>query len=94
VLAELVSRLPGDRVWTTPELAVVAALSRLALGQLEEADAWLGLAAAAEPWVAAEAGPRPAGRRGLQARRPGTGAAMRLARLYRARLVGDVADAG
>ncbi|MFL6218859.1 MAG: LuxR C-terminal-related transcriptional regulator [Actinomycetes bacterium] len=94
VLAELVSRLPGDRVRTTPELAVVAALSRLALGQLEEADAWLGLAAAAEPWMAAEAGPRPAGRRGLQARRPGTGAAMRLARLYRARLVGDVADAG
>jgi LuxR family maltose regulon positive regulatory protein len=93
VLAELVSRLPGDLVRTTPELAVVAALSRLALGQLEEADAWLGLAAAAEPWVA-EAGPRPAGRRALQARRPGTRAAMRLARLYRARLVGDVADAG
>jgi LuxR family maltose regulon positive regulatory protein len=94
VLAELVSRLPGDRVRTTPELAVVAALSRLALGQLEEADAWLGLAAAAEPWVAAEAGPGHAGRRRPPARRPRTRAAMRLARLYRARLVGDVADAG
>jgi LuxR family transcriptional regulator, maltose regulon positive regulatory protein len=79
VLAELVSRLPGERVRTTPELAVVAALSRLALGRLEEADAWLGLAAAAAPWLAPEAAAE---------------AAMRLARLYRARLVGDVADAG
>jgi LuxR family transcriptional regulator, maltose regulon positive regulatory protein len=90
VLAELVSRLPGDRVRTTPELAVVAALSRLALGRLEEADAWLGLAAAAEPWLATEA----AAGRGGAAGRPRTGAAMRLARLYRARLVGDVTDAG
>jgi LuxR family maltose regulon positive regulatory protein len=80
VLGELVSRLPGERVRATPELAVVAALSRLALGELEEADAWLGVAAAA--------GPRLAGRAG------GPGAAMRLARLYRARLVGEVADAG
>jgi LuxR family transcriptional regulator, maltose regulon positive regulatory protein len=82
VLRELVSRLPGDRVRTTPELAVVAALSRLALGELEEADAWLGLALAAEPRFA----------RG--ARHPRTGAALQLARLYRARLVGDAADAG
>jgi hypothetical protein len=36
VLAELMSRLPGDRVRATPQLAVVAALSRLALGELEE----------------------------------------------------------
>jgi LuxR family transcriptional regulator, maltose regulon positive regulatory protein len=93
VLAELVSRLPGDRVRTTPELAVVAALSRLALGRLEEADAWLGLAAAAEPWLATEAAAGPAGRGGT-AGRLRTGAAMRLARLYRARLVGDVTDAG
>jgi LuxR family maltose regulon positive regulatory protein len=91
VLAELVSRLPGERVRTTPELAVVAALSRLALGRLEEADAWLGLAAAAEPWAAAEG---PAGRHGPEAGRSRTGAAMRMARLLRARLVGDVADVG
>jgi LuxR family maltose regulon positive regulatory protein len=77
VLAELLSRLPGELVRTTPELAVVAALSRLALGELEEADAWLGLAAAAEPRFARE-----------------PSQAMHLARLYRARLVGDVADAG
>jgi LuxR family maltose regulon positive regulatory protein len=94
VLAELVSRLPGDRVRTTPELAVVAALSRLALGRLEEADAWLGLAAAAEPWLATEAAAGPAARGRPGAGRLRTGAAMRLARLYRARLVGDVADAG
>ena len=77
VLAELMSRLPGDRVRTTPELAAVAALSRLALGELEEADAWLGLTAAAEPRFAQE-----------------PSEALHLARLYRARLVGDVADAG
>jgi LuxR family maltose regulon positive regulatory protein len=79
VLGELVSRLPGERVRSSPELAVVAALSRLALGELEEADAWLGLTAAAEPRFAGPAA--------------GTGAAMRLARLYRARLAGEVADA-
>jgi LuxR family maltose regulon positive regulatory protein len=83
VLGELVSRLPGDRVRATPELAVVAALSRLALGELEEADAWLGLAAASEPRFAA----------GAAGQGPSSGA-MQLARLYRARLVGDVADAG
>jgi LuxR family transcriptional regulator, maltose regulon positive regulatory protein len=77
-LAELVSRLGGDRVRATPELAVVAALSRLALGDLEEADAWLGLAAAAGPRFARE----PAA------------AAVHVARLYRARLVGEVTDAG
>jgi LuxR family maltose regulon positive regulatory protein len=80
MLGELVSRLPGERVRSSPELAVVAALSRLALGELEEADAWLGVAAAAEPPFAGPAA--------------GTGAAMRLARLYRARLAGEVADAG
>jgi LuxR family transcriptional regulator, maltose regulon positive regulatory protein len=77
VLAELLSRLPGELVRTTPELAVLTALSRLAVGELEEADAWLGLAAAAEPRFASE-----------------PSVAMHLARLYRARLVGDVADAG
>ena len=80
VLGELVSALPGERVRTAPELAVVAALSRLAMGELEEADAWLGLAAAAEPRFAGPAG--------------GLGAAMGLAGLYRARLAGEVADAG
>jgi LuxR family maltose regulon positive regulatory protein len=79
-LGELVSRLPGERVRASPELAVVAALSRLALGELEEADAWLGVAAAAEPPFAGPAA--------------GAGAAMRLARLYRARLAGEVAEAG
>jgi LuxR family transcriptional regulator, maltose regulon positive regulatory protein len=79
-LGELVARLPGERVRASPELAVVAALSRLALGELEEADAWLGVAAAAEPPFAGPA--------------TGAGAAMRLARLYRARLAGEVADAG
>ena len=58
----------------------MAALSRLALGELEEADAWLGVAAAAEPPFAGPAA--------------GSGAAMRLARLYRARLAGEVAEAG
>jgi LuxR family maltose regulon positive regulatory protein len=77
VLAELLSRLPGELVRTTSELAVVTALSRLALGELEEADAWLGLAAAAEPRFAGA-----------------PSEALHLARLYRARLVGDVADAG
>jgi LuxR family transcriptional regulator, maltose regulon positive regulatory protein len=92
VLRELVSRLPGDRVRATPELAVVAALSRLAMGELEEADAWLGLALAAEPRFAREAA---GGRSGPPwARHPLTGAALHLARLYRARLVGDAADAG
>ena len=80
MLGELVSRLPGERVRASPELAVVAALSRLALGELEEADAWLGVAAAAGPPFAGPAA--------------GRGAAMRLARLYRARLAGEVADAG
>jgi LuxR family maltose regulon positive regulatory protein len=56
---------------------VVTALSRLALGELEEADAWLGLAAAAGPRFARE-----------------PSATTLLARLYRARLVGEVADAG
>jgi LuxR family maltose regulon positive regulatory protein len=80
MLGELVSRLPGERVRASPELAVVAALSRLALGELEEADAWLGVAAAAEPPFAGPA--------------TGSGAAMHLARLYRARLAGEVAEAG
>jgi LuxR family maltose regulon positive regulatory protein len=95
VLADLVLQLPGERVRTSPELAVVAALSRLALGELEEADAWLGLASAAEPRFAAAAAAGGAGR----PRPPGppprrAGAALGLARLYRARLVGDVAEAG
>jgi LuxR family transcriptional regulator, maltose regulon positive regulatory protein len=87
VLRELVSRLPGERLRATPELALVAALSRLALGELEDADAWLGLAAAAEPRFAREPAAGGAGRRRAAE-------AMQLARLYRARLVGDVADAG
>jgi LuxR family transcriptional regulator, maltose regulon positive regulatory protein len=87
VLGELVSRVPGDRVRSSPELALVAAISRLALGELEDADAWLALAAAAEPRLAGNPAAGGAGRRGVSE-------AMQLARLYRARLVGDVADAG
>jgi LuxR family maltose regulon positive regulatory protein len=71
-LGELLARLPAERMEANPELAAVAALSRLALGELEEADAWLGLA---------EAGAARAG------------AALPLARLWRARLAGDAAGA-
>jgi LuxR family transcriptional regulator, maltose regulon positive regulatory protein len=71
-LAELLARLPAERMRANPELAAVAALSRLAAGELEEADAWLELA---------ETGA------------PGAGAALPLARLWRARLVGDAAGA-
>jgi LuxR family transcriptional regulator, maltose regulon positive regulatory protein len=71
-LAELLARLPAERMRANPELAGVAALGRLALGELEEADAWLELA---------EAGAARAG------------AALPLARLWRARLVGDAAGA-
>jgi LuxR family transcriptional regulator, maltose regulon positive regulatory protein len=96
VLEELVSRLGGERVRSTPELAVVAALGRLALGELEEADAWLGMAAAAEPRLAREreAGTGGRGQQRPGGRHPGTGAALHVAGLYRARLVGEVADAG
>ena len=94
VLRELVSRLPGDRVRATPELAIVAALSRLAMGELEEADAWLGLALAAEPRFAREAAGTAGRREPPGTRHPRTQAALHLARLYRARLVGDAADAG
>jgi LuxR family maltose regulon positive regulatory protein len=87
-LRELLARLPAERVRSTPELAAVAALSRLALGELEEADAWLGLAAAAEPRFPT---PGSVGSPGSPA--PRTQAALRLARLLRARLVGDAGDA-
>jgi LuxR family maltose regulon positive regulatory protein len=94
-LAELLARLPAERVRSTPELASVAALSRLALGELEEADAWLGVAAAAEPRFPRFPTPgsvgAPAGPPELAA--PRTQTALRLARLLRARLVGDAADA-
>jgi LuxR family maltose regulon positive regulatory protein len=93
-LRELLARLPADRVRTTPELAVVAALSRLALGELEEADAWLGLAAAAEPRFPPFTPPGGADLLGpSEARHPRTAVALTLARLFRARLVGDAADA-
>jgi LuxR family maltose regulon positive regulatory protein len=74
VLRELLARLPADRMRAIPELAAMAALSRLALGELEEADAWLELAAA-------------------EGRAPRAGAVLSLARLWRARLVGDATDA-
>ena len=90
-LRELLARLPAERVRSTPELAAVAALSRLALGELEEADAWLGLAAAAEPRFPT---PDPAGSSGPpELPAPRTQAALGLARLLRARLVGDASDA-
>src|SRR4029453_7486602 len=77
-----------------PGRGVVAAWGRLAMGELEEADAWLGLALASEPRFAREAA-GPGGRSGpAWTRHPLTGAALHLARLYRARLVGAAADAG
>src|SRR4029453_16211200 len=48
-LAELLARLPAERMRAKPELAAVAALSRLAVGELEEADAWLELAETGAP---------------------------------------------
>jgi LuxR family transcriptional regulator, maltose regulon positive regulatory protein len=48
-LRDLLGRLPVERVLADRELAAVAAVARLALGELEEADAWLRLAEAAEP---------------------------------------------
>jgi LuxR family maltose regulon positive regulatory protein len=71
-LAKLLARLPAERTRAKPELAAVAALSRLAVGELEEADTWLELA---------------------ETRAPGAGAALPLARLWRARLAGDAAGA-
>jgi LuxR family maltose regulon positive regulatory protein len=71
-LAELLDRLPAERMRANPELAAVAALGRLALGELEEADPWLALA---------ETGAARAG------------AALPLARLWRASLTGDAAGA-
>jgi LuxR family maltose regulon positive regulatory protein len=43
-LRRLLGRLPVRKVRADPELALVAGATRLALGQLEEADAWLMLA--------------------------------------------------
>jgi LuxR family transcriptional regulator, maltose regulon positive regulatory protein len=76
-LRELLGRLPAQRVRKDPELRAVAAIVRLALGELDQADAWL------EPAVAAP----PKGRRP-----PRSEAARSLARLLRAELRGD-ADA-
>jgi LuxR family maltose regulon positive regulatory protein len=92
-LRELLAQLPPQRVRTTPELAAVAALAHLALGELEEADAWLGsTAAAGPPFPRSAAGP--GGVPGSpEARRPGPGTALEVARLLRARLAGDAADA-
>jgi LuxR family transcriptional regulator, maltose regulon positive regulatory protein len=90
---ELLARLPAEQVRSTPELAAVAALSRLALGELEEADAWLGLAAAAEPRFPRFPTPGTAGAFEPPEIPPRTPIALRLARLLRARLVGDAADA-
>ena len=93
-LRELLARLPAERVRSTPELAAVAALSRLALGELEEADAWLGLAVAAEPRFPGFPASEPAGASGPpELPQPRTQAALRLARLLRARMVGEAGDA-
>ena len=74
-LRELLGRLPVERVGADPELSVVAAVVRLALGELEQADAWLELAEAAAP---------------SGTRQPRSAAALSLARLLRAGLHGDV----
>jgi LuxR family transcriptional regulator, maltose regulon positive regulatory protein len=75
-LRELLGRLPVERVRTDPELSAVAAVVRLALGELAQADAWPGPEGTAAP---------PPGRR-----RPRAEAARSLAVLLRARLHGDV----
>jgi LuxR family transcriptional regulator, maltose regulon positive regulatory protein len=93
-LRELLARLPAEQVRSIPELAAVAALSRLALGELEEADAWLGLAAAAEPGFARFPTAGTAGSaEAPEVPPPRTQVALRLARLLRARLIGDATDA-
>ena len=74
-LRKLLERLPVGKVRADRELAVVAGAGRLALGELEEADAWLEAADAAKP--AGTPQPRPEG-------------AGSLVRLLRARLHGDV----
>jgi LuxR family transcriptional regulator, maltose regulon positive regulatory protein len=74
-LRELSGRLPVGGVQVDRELPLVAAASRLVLGELEEADAWLELADTAGP-----SGTRP----------PRSQAAGSLAGLLRARLHGDV----
>jgi LuxR family transcriptional regulator, maltose regulon positive regulatory protein len=77
-LRDLLGRLPVERVLTDRELAVVAAVARLALGELAEADAWLRLAEAAEP---------------SRTRRPESEWAWSLAVLLRSRAYGDVEQA-
>jgi len=48
-LRKLLGRLPVSKVRADRELALVAGAGRLALGELEEADAWLELAGARRP---------------------------------------------
>jgi LuxR family maltose regulon positive regulatory protein len=74
-LRRLLGRLPVSKLRADRELAVVAGADRLALGELEEADAWLELASAdtaSGTW------------------QPRSEAAVSLAELLRARLHGDV----
>jgi LuxR family maltose regulon positive regulatory protein len=77
-LRDLLGRLPVDQLRADSELVMVAAVSRLALGELDHADTWLRLADDAEP-------PR--------ARRPRSEATRSLARLLRARPNGDAGEA-
>jgi LuxR family maltose regulon positive regulatory protein len=77
-LRDLLGRLPVERVLADRELAVVAAVARLALGELEEADAWLRLAEAAQP---------------ARTRRHESEWASNLAVLLRSRAHGDVEQA-
>ncbi len=74
-LQELLGRLPVERVRKDPELRAVAAVVRLALGELEQADAWLEPAGT----------PAPSGTRQSRSE-----AVRSLARLWRAGLLGDL----
>ena len=79
VLAGLLDRLPAERLGADPELAVAAAVCRLAVGAAEEADAWLRVAD--EAAASSDGG----GGRFTTART--------IASLHRARLLGDLTAA-
>jgi LuxR family maltose regulon positive regulatory protein len=78
-LVDLLGQLPAAQLRADPELSVVAAICQLALGAPEQADDWLSRADEA-------AGPVPAGGDRFMAART-------IARLYRARLHGDLVSA-
>jgi LuxR family maltose regulon positive regulatory protein len=78
-LVDLLGQLPAAQLRADPELSVVAAICQLALGAPDQADEWLVRADEA-------AGPLPVGGDRFTAART-------IARLYRARLHGDLSSA-